>query len=252
MIHFPVLRTRRLTVRMKELAMIDAIALAAIPPHLNEEAATAFLRAAVDEAQGVANPEDWTVQERTMAICHYMASTLDDGPDFSLAGGQANFSDYLMGEQDYPGDRVEVGRIEGDSWEARHLTGALAGAIERLQGELPGIDGAAHWRVGRMAAQLIPNGQAVPAEGDVDAALLERMRVIAQYPESVFVQLLGAFETACRQLDHLFLMDADEHGLMALPREDSAAAKPPARFPAGTCITELARHLGGKPAPAGP
>ena len=131
-----------------------------------------------------------------MAICHYMASTLDDGPDFSLAGGQANFSDYLMGEQDYPGDRVEVGRIEGDSWEARHLTGALAGAIERLQGELPGIDGAAHWRVGRMAAQLIPNGQAVPAEGDVDAALLERMRVIAQYPESVFVQLLGAFETA--------------------------------------------------------
>lgn len=251
MIHFPVLRTRRLTVRMKELAMIDAIALAAIPPHLNEEATTAFLRAAVDDVQGVENPEDWTAQERTMAVCHYMASTLDDGPDFSLAGGKANFSDYLLGEQDYPGDLAEVGTIEGDRWDVRHLTGALAGAIERLQGELPGVSGHAHWRIGRMAAQLIVNGNAVPTTGDVDAALIERMRVIANYPESAFVQLLGAFESARHELDHLFLLDADEHGLMALPREDSAAEKPPARFPVGTCITDLARYLGGKPAAAG-
>ncbi|WP_348686681.1 hypothetical protein, partial [uncultured Cobetia sp.] len=241
----------RLTVRMKELAMIDAIALAAIPPHLNEEATTAFLRSAIDDVQGVDNPDDWTVQERTMAVCHYMASTLDDGPDFSLAGGKANFSDYLMGGQDYDRDRVEIGDIEGDRWEVRHLTGSLVGAIERLQGELPEVAGYAHWRIGRMAAQLIPNGNAVPTSGDVDAALIERMRVIANYPESVFVRLLDAFETARRELDHLFLLEADEHGLMALPREDSAAEKPPARFPAGTCITELARYLGGKPAPAG-
>ncbi len=252
MIHFPVLRTRRLTVRMKELAMIDAIALAAIPPHLNEEATTAFLRAAVDDVQGVESPEDWTVQERTMAVCHYMASTLDDGPDFTLASGKARFSDYLLGEQDYPGDSAEVGTLEGDRWEVRHLTGALAGAIERLQGELAGVSGHAHWRIGRMAAQMIPNGNAVPSSGDVDAALIERMRVIAGYPESVFVQLLDAFERGRTELDHLFLVDADEHGLIALPREDSAAEKPPARFPVGTCITDLARYLGGKPATAGP
>lgn len=252
MIHFPVLRTRRLTVRMKELAMIDAIALAAIPPHLNEEATTAFLRAAVDDVQGVESPEDWTVQERTMAVCHYMASTLDDGPDFSLAGGQARFSDYLVGEQDYPGDSVEAGTLEGDRWELRHLTGAMAGAIERLQGELAGVSGHAHWRIGRMAAQLVPNGDAVPTAGDIDAALIERMRVIANYPESAFVQLLDAFERARGELDHLFILDADEHGLMALPREGSAAEQPPARFPVGACITDLARYLGGKPEAAGP
>lgn len=252
MIHFPVLRTRRLTVRMKELPMVDAIALAAIPEHLNEEATTAFLRAAVDEAQGVENPEEWTVQERCMAVCHYMASTLDDGPDFSLADGAANFSDYLMGEKDYAADSVDAGTLEGDRYEVRHLCGALAGAIERLQGELSGdVSGAAHWLIGRMAAQLVINGDAVPTSGDIDAALIERMRVIARYPESVFVKLTGAFETAQRELDHLFLMDADKHGLMVLPREGSAANQPPARFPAGTCITDLARHLGGKPAPIG-
>lgn len=248
MINFPVLRTKRLTVRMKELPMIDAIALASIPPHLNEEATTAFLHAAIESAHGVENPEDWTVQERTMAICHYMASALDDGPDFSLAGGEARFSDYLAGDQDYPDDMIDIGEIEGDRWEVRHLTGAMAGSIERLQGELPRVSGDAHWRIGRMAAQLIPNGKAVPTGGDIDAALIERMRVIANYPESVFARLMEAFEQSRQALDHLFILEADEHGLIALPREGSAAEKPPARFPVGACITDLAKYLGGKSA----
>ena len=248
MINFPVLRTKRLTVRMKELPMLDAIALAAIPPHLNEEATTAFLHASIDSIQGIENPEDWTVQERTMAVCHYMASAMDDGPDFSLAGGKARFSDYLVGEQDYPDDLVEIGDIEGDRWEVRHLTGALAGSIERLQGEIPNVSGYAHWRIGRMAAQLVPNGNAVPTSGDIDAAMIERMRVIASYPESVFTRLMGAFEQSRQALDHLFILEADEHGLIALPREGSAAEKPPARFPVSACITDLAKYLGGKSA----
>lgn len=248
MINFPVLRTKRLTVRMKELAMIDAIALAAIPDYLNEEATTAFLRASIDSVQGVENPEDWTVQERTMAVCHYMASALDDGPDFSLAGGEARFSDYLVGDQDYPDDLIDIGDIEGDRWEVRHLTGAMAGSIERLQGELPKVTGDAHWHIGRMAAQLIPNGKAVPTGGDIDAAMIERMRVIAGYPESVFARLMGAFEKSRQALDHLFILEADEHGLIALPREGSAAEKPPARFPVSACLTDLSKYLGGKSA----
>lgn len=248
MIHFPVLRTKRLTVRMKELPMLDAIALASIPNHLNEEATTAFLRASIDSIQGIENPEDWTVQERTMAVCHYMASILDDGPDFSLAGGEARFSDYLLGEQDYDDDLIDIGVIEGDRWEIRHLLGAMAGSIERLQGELPNVSGHTHWCIGRMAAQLIPNGTAVPTSGDIDAAMLERMRVIASYPESVFARLMDAFEQGREALDHLFILEADEHGLIALPREGSAAEKPPARFPVGACLTTLAKHLGGKSA----
>lgn len=252
MIHFPVLRTRRLTVRLRELPMADAISLAAIPDHLNEEATTAFLRAAVEDAQGVENPDEWTAQERTMVICHYMASTLDDGPDFSLEGGGARFSDYLMGDADYPGDSVDMGSLEGDKFEVRHLVGALSGSIERLQGELPGLSGQAHWLIGRMAAQLVINGNAVPVTGDIDAGLLERMQVISRYPESVFVELLAHFEPALRKLDHLFVLGADDHGLMALPREGRAAEKPPARFPVGSCVTSLARDLGGKPEAPGP
>lgn len=248
MINFPVLRTKRLTVRMKELAMIDAIALAAIPDYLNEEATTAFLRASIDSVQGVESPEDWTVQERTMAVCHYMASALDDGPDFSLAGGEARFSDYLVGDQDYPDDLIDIGDIEGDRWEVRHLTGAMAGSIERLQGELPKVTGDAHWRIGRMAAQLIPNGKAVPTDGDIDAAMIERMGVIANYPESVFTRLMSAFELSRQALDHLFIVEADEHGLIALPKGGSAAEKPPARFPVSACLTDLAKYLGGKSA----
>ncbi|MCZ0926452.1 hypothetical protein L0636_00935 [Halomonas janggokensis] len=251
MINFPVLRTKRLTVRMKELAMLDAIALAAIPDHLNEEATTAFLRASIDSIQGVESPEDWTVQERTMAVCHYMASVMDDGPDFSLANGEARFSDYLVGDQDYPDDLVEIGDIEGDRWQVRHLTGAMAGSIERLHGEIPNVSGYAHWRIGRMAAQLVPNGKAVPIGGDIDAAMIERMNVIARYPESVFTRLIAAFEQGRQALDHLFIMEADEHGLIALPKGGSAAEEPPARFPVGACITGLAKHLGGKSAVSG-
>lgn len=250
MIHFPTLRTRRMTVTMRELPMMDAITLAAIPPHLPEESTTALLRSIVEQIDGVDDVDELTVQERTMIVCHYMASTLDDGPDFTLADGSARFSDYLMGERDYPGDVADIGTIEGDEWQVRHLTGALACAIERVQGELPGLSEAGHWHVGRMAAQLVVNGDAVPATGDVDASLVERMRVVSQFPESVFVQLAAGFEEGLRELEHLFLMDADEHGLMVLPKGGSAAEQPPARFPASTCITELARHLGGKSAPA--
>jgi len=40
MIHIPSLRTRRLTVQLRELTIGDALALAAMPPH-QEEAASA-------------------------------------------------------------------------------------------------------------------------------------------------------------------------------------------------------------------
>lgn len=248
MINFPVMRTKRLTVQLKELSMLDAIGLASIPQHMGEEATTVFLKAAVAEVKGIEDPAQWTVQERTLAVCHYMASTLDDGPDFALAEGASHYSDYLMGDKDYGLEQVEIGEVEGDSWVVRHLTGAMAGAIERLQGEVPGITGRTHWQIGTMAAQMVPNGDAGDPgnEGEFDAFLLERMRVIANFPESVFVRLASAFEDANAQLAHLFNMAIDDDGFIALPREDSAAGKPPARFPVGACITELARFLGGK------
>lgn len=253
MIHIPVLRSKRITARLKELSILDAIGLAAIPEHLSEEATTTFLRAALAEASGVADPEQWTVQERILAVCHYMAATLDDGPDFALAGGAARYSDYLLGDRQYGVPEIDVGELEGDQWTVRHLTGARAASIERLQGEIAGIDGRTHWQIGAMAAQMVPNGDGGPETGDgeIDAFLLARMRVIAGFPESVFAQLLFRYREACAKLEHLFRVDFDDAGLIVLPREDAAGTKPAARFPAGACVTPLARRLVGKPAAAG-
>lgn len=253
MINFPALRTKRITARLKELSMLDAIALASLPEHLGEEATTFFLRAALAEASGIADPAQWTVQERTLAVCHYMASTFDDGPDFSLDGQKSRYSDYLVGEKDYALDGIDVGEVEGDKWSVRHLTGAMAGAIERLQGEIPGIAGRTHWQIGLMAAQLVPNGDSGDqlSDGEFDAFLLKRMQVIAGFPESVFTVLLERYEHGNRELEHLFRISFDDNGLLVLPREGSAAELPPARFPARSCITSLAHFLGGKPQAVG-
>ncbi|MNO72995.1 hypothetical protein D3C76_639540 [compost metagenome] len=249
MIHFPALRAKRFTAHLKELSMMDAITLASMPDHLGEESTTFFLRAAVAEASGIADPAQWTVQERTLAVCHYMASTFDDGPDFSLGGNGSRYSDYLVGEKDYGVAEIDIGEIEGDKWVVRHLSGVMAGAIERLQGELPGVSGSTHWQIGLMAAQMVPNGEGgdPSKEGEYDAFLLERMQVIAHFPESVFARLLVGYERASLELEHLFRIGFDDAGLLVLPREGCVAELPPARFPASSCITSLARHLGGKP-----
>jgi len=247
MIHFPVLRTKRLIVQLKELPMIDAIAIAAIPEHMNEASTSRLLRAAVEASSGaVTDPLDWTVQERTMVVCHYMASTMDDGPDFALdQQGEVRYSHYLVADMDYAAETVPVGEIEGDTWSARHLTGRFAEAIERVSGEIEGVDARAHWLVGRMAAQLVPNDDPVAIDGDIDAALMARMRILLAYPESVFVRLQNGFFTAIQALDHLFLIDTDDSGIVIQPRE-ATAKKPPARFPASTCITPLACAMVGK------
>ncbi len=251
MIHIPALRSKRITARLTELPIIDAIGLASIPETMHEEATSAFLRGALAEATGIADPAHWTVQERIFAVCHYMAATFDSGPDFSL-GEDARYSDYLIGDQQYPVPEIDIGEIEGDQWVVRHLTGAYAASIERLCGEVAGIQGRTHWLVGAMAAQLVPNGDGGPEDGDgeIDAFLLQRMRVLLGFPESVFARLLAAYNEARGKLQHLFRIDFDDEGLIVLPRED-AAGLPAARFPAGTCLTPLARGLVGKPAAAG-
>lgn len=247
MIHLPVLRTKRLAVQLRELSILDAITLAAIPETAREAAVSHFLQAAVASSDGqCADLDDWTVQERTLAVAHYMASTLDDGPDFSLdEAGEVRYSHYLAGERDYPGASVPAGEIAGHRWQAGHLTGRLAGAIERLQGEIPELDGRTHWLIGRMAAQLSQDSDPPldHTQDDLDARLLERMRRLMGLAESDFIRLQVAWLDAKAQLDHLFYLDADATGLLVLPLP-GVADMPPARFPARACVTSLAHGLG--------
>lgn len=163
MIYFPPLRTRRLTVQLRELSIGDSLTLAAMPGHMEEASTTAFLRCAVDAAKvAVEDPARWTVQERILAVCHYLSATTEDGPDFSL--GEGHYSDYLQGEADIQTSvqAVEVGEVGGDTWHVRHLTGAMAESIERMAGEIEGLSGRLHWLFGAMAAQLVRTGEEVP------------------------------------------------------------------------------------------
>jgi hypothetical protein len=247
MIHFPVLRTRRLTIQLRELSMAESIAVASIPPHLDEASCTAFLRRAVESATGVSDSAQWTVQERTLAVCHYLACTLEDGPDFAV--GKGKFSDYLDGAADAPASNpeVEVGELGGDAWTLRHLTGAMAESIERLSGEVEGIKGRLHWLLGAMACQLVRAGESVPdasdGEGAFDDFLRHRMAVLSAFPESAFAALMGMFLQGRDQLHHLFRVEFSADGLVVMAKGGVASDLPPARFPVHACLSQMARDL---------
>ena len=257
MIHFPPLRTRRLTVQLRELSIGESIAIAAMPAHLEEASCTAFLRAAVQSVQGIPDPANWTVQERIFAICHYLACTADDGPDFAL--GEGHYSDYLDGAADIQTPQIEVGEIGGDTWNVRHLTGCMAESIERLQGEILNALGQPlpsrlHWILGAMAAQMVRTGENLPdamTEGAFDEWLVARMRVMAAFPESDFAALRALFTVGCEKLYHLFHIEFSADGIVAMPKEAAADSLPPARFPVYACLAPMAFEFIDRPDDAG-
>jgi len=248
MIHFPVLRTRRLTIQLRELTLGEALAIASIPSDQDQAATTAMLRACVQKVEPELDPADWTVQERMMAVAHYLASTLPSGPDFEV-GENGHFSDYLDASSDHTAAMVSVGELGGDKWSVRQLTGRMAESIERLEGETK--DGAnnplpprLHWLVGGLAAQMIRDGETVPdvkdGEGAFDDWMMSRMRTFAAYPESAFVEMLMMYRAGCAELAHLFDIDFSHEGVVAMPKEGAAEDLPPARFPARAALSELA------------
>ena len=250
MVHFPVLRTRRLTVQLRELSIGESVSIAAMPPHMAEAACSAFLQCAVQSFQGGESLAGWTVQERMLAVCHYLASTAEDGPNFSL--GKGHYSDYLDGQADIesPTQPVELGEVGGDVWCIDHLTGAMAESIERMQGEVERVEGRLHWLLGGMAAQLVRRGEVVPhvasqAPGAFDEYLVKRMRVISGFPESDFLRLMSLYSMGRQKLHHLFRTEFSHDGILAMPKEKGGVASdlPPARFPVHTCLSRLAREL---------
>lgn len=245
MIYFPILRSGRVSVQLKEISIGDAIRIAAMPTHLYESGTTAFLHSVIDEVQGVSiNPLDWTVQERILVVCHYLAATVPGGPDFSLDGGVGRYSDYLDGAKtpSVEVDLVDVGEIGGDQWQCRHLTGRMATAIEMAQGDIAEIDARTHWIVGSMAAQMVRVNESF----DTESGLADRMRVLLAYPESEFAQLLAAYYVGREKLHHLFRVEPSDDGLIVYPRE-AEAKLPPARFPVRSGLSGLAREMGGNP-----
>lgn len=247
-VYFPALRTKRLTVQLRELTIGESLQLAAMPPDKPEAMCTAFLRSAATPTTGLADPAQWSVPERLLVICQYMAATLEDGPDFSLGDGR--YSDYLNGECDIDDARVDVGDIGGDVWQARHLSGGMAEAIERLDGELPMVVGRLHWLYGAMSAQLVRVDEHVPVpedgEGIFDEWLLARMRTLLAYPDSDAERMMGLYLGAREKMQHLFRIEFLKDGIVAMPKGGAAVHLPPARFPAHSCLSPFARQMVGK------
>ncbi|MBL8473801.1 MAG: hypothetical protein JNM98_18570 [Rhodocyclaceae bacterium] len=209
----------------------------------------------MQSASGIEDPAAWTVQERMLAVCHYLAATAENGPDFEV-GAAGRYSDYLDGANDILADQYEVGAAGGDDWNIRHLTGYMAESIERMSGEVQdahgrSITGRLHWMLGAMSLQMLRAGESVPDEnapaGAFDEFLVERMRVISAFPESEFAALIGLFFSGREKLHHLFRIELSAEGVVAMPKGGAAANLPPARFPVRTCLTALALELGGKP-----
>lgn len=242
LIHFPTLRTKRLTVQLKELTIGQSISLAGMDFTKGEATTTAFLRMAVQSVTGPQDPLEWTAQERMFVTAHYLSSILDDGPNFSL--GEGKYSDYFLGGADNSDiDSVFVGEMEGDKWHLRHLTGLMSESIERLYGlidngaENGSLTGRLHWLIGVMAAQMYVEGDSYAPSKDegqaaVDEWLASRMRILVNFPSSSMQSLLLMYYQGCEELSHLFGLSVDSQGLLALPdRKEGEGKLPPARFP---------------------
>lgn len=246
MIHFPALRTRRLDVQLRELTIGEAVELAAVPLKGHEAAITQLLRSIVREARGAhADPGRWTVQERMMVVAHYLASTSEGGGNFQV--GEGRFLDYLHAEPDGAPDVAPAGDACGDSWDVRQVTGDEAAIMEGLCASR--LD----WLAADMAARLAVRGK---NEGRPDAStragefarwVHERMGVFKAMPESDFEALFGVYRAGLLELHHLFWLELDAEGYVAMPRKGGGADLAPARFPASSTLSELALALGGGP-----
>lgn len=256
MLFIPLLRLHRITAQFKELTIGQAIELTSMPNFQKEAECTAFLRMIIKSVdQGPQDPADWTVQERLMAVCHYLSASNRGNPDFAV--GEGKFSDYFALERDYPLDvktPIRLGTVEGDDWEMRHLTGRMAECIERLEGSfvLPNGKPAPkrlHWMIGAMACQLVLpanniNTEDPKTEGELEEVILNQMKVFAAYPESNFVKLWALFRVGQSKLEHFCKIDFSDEGILVIPKEGTAL--PSAQFPVSSCITEFALAVGEK------
>lgn len=244
--HFPVLKTSRLTVQLRELTIGKSIAIAGFSEDKDQAECSEFLRSAILSVEkGPDNPAKWTVQERTFCIAYYLAITLADGPDFVV--GEYRYSDYLDAEADGDVTVVGAGNVGGDDWSVQHLTGEMAEAIERLVGEIS-IPAKFHWLLGAMAAQLIRSGEDEvidPGSSEYDKWLIDRMRVFNDFPESDFETLVAGYYSARSGLHHLFDYDFSDDGIVILPRQGGAGISP-ARFPVRRCLSAIALGMAGK------
>ena len=246
MIYFSPLRTKRLDVDLRELTIREAVDLAAVPPDSHEAAVTSLLKRIVKEARGTRkHPGRWTVQERMLAVAHYIACTSEGEGNFEI--GQGRFLDYMHEDVDAAPEVVDVGQACGDQWTARQITGDEAAVMEGL------CKSRLDWFAADMAARLTLAGKdegrpdATARPGEFAGWLSERITVFEAMPESDFEDLFRAYRVGLEKLHHLFRLELDETGYVAMPRKGGGADSVPARFQVASALSALALELGARP-----
>lgn len=251
MIVFSPLRTRRLDVRLRELAIGDEIALCHLPENAHEKALTEFLERAIDIAdtpsdRHVGNPRAWSIGERLLALSHYCVHTRDDRPDYAVTD-VSKLSDYLDISKDFPLQHATFDALS-DKWVLRPLTGAAVEVLEAIQAE-SSLRGREHWLLGAMSAQLLREGESSPDPITEFTAYVEwlkaRITVMRAIPSSSFDVLYKNFRTAMLKDTQFFKIWFDDQGVIVLPRE-AGAVTPPARFLVLSCVGSIALSITGK------
>lgn len=253
------LRTPRLQVEMRELSARDAIALCQLPVDSHEHGITRLLQAVVvptdNPREGqVTDPRLWSVQERGLAVAHYLNHVI--GEDFAIGDGGAVFSDYLLPEGiGAPPAPEPLGEIAGKEWFIQPLLGWHAEAIERLveAGELKlneQEDGnLGGWLLGAMGAQIYSADQepldlANALDSAIDSAIDERADALLNLGQTDFMQLVQAYYLAEPLMAHIFYMTVGVDGFVFMPSRE-VPVQTPARFHFSAALQEDALQIFG-------
>ena len=221
--------TKRITAKMQELTLRQAIDLCEIPRSMNELGISRALQSIVIETNVPLS--QWTAQERIAAICHYL--TAQEQGNWEVADG-AYLSDYMI-ECDYPEESYKI----DDNLIVVPLTGEYLEAIERAC-----LTKKAHgdWFVGAMAASI----RGDEFDGSADEFVQENIMRLLELPESEFTRLCGHFMQAQRHLAHGFELTFTADGVAVLP-QTGGDGLPSVQFQFDEIVSETTLALWRKP-----
>lgn len=255
MIKFPLKRTRRLCVELRELTLEESASVCRIPSDRPEMATTTFLRAAADKAtrpndRYVSDPRLMTVEERALLVAHYIGTMSPSGLyDFPI-GGAAHLSDYLLIDQDLIETEIVAGQAAGDVWLLSPLLGLHAELLEQS------CTSQMDWIVGTIACQMRKQTDSAPSlqeMGDVEAHgwLADRMQAFRGLPESEFEEVFALYCGQRGRIRHFFIPQigripgkAERFGIVFMPTEHAEAGVDyPATFHAVSAISGTTRRI---------
>ncbi len=239
---FKKLRTARISSDFQELTVRQMRELCAMSDRAMEAATTRLLTfvMAHDEGAMVKDPRLMTVQERARALCHYLGTVIEGGPNFKV--GEYRYSDFIEFDRDYAAPSVATGEFAGES---AIMCDQLLGVHAELLESVCSSEG--DWRAGLMACQIRLAEDPAPdlvAMSDADRLkwVEGRMSSIMNMPSSQAVELWSAYEKGAAMLQHFFIVDVDPHGIVF--RTHGEEVRPGlGRFRSSSCVEKRARAL---------